>query len=105
MGRINKQNLNVNSRMVLNSNHCCQKNGQWKTVWQQNRHQKLSIGELYGTFVQWGLTFWNLNKHHCFIVLHISIWKGGSELCFGGAKPTKGPPWWLDCVAKLQLVF
>ena len=31
---------------------------------------------LYGDFrfVQWGLTFLNLNKHHCFIVLHISIW-------------------------------
>jgi len=38
-------------------------------------------------------------------VLHISIWEGGLELCFGGAKPTKGPPWWLDCVAKLQLAF
>ena len=26
-------------------------------VWQQNRHQKVSVGELYNTFVQWGLTF------------------------------------------------
>jgi len=34
-------------------------------------------------FVQWGLTFWNLNKHHCFIVLHISIW-------------VKPPPWGRD---------
>jgi len=67
--------------------------------------RKSSIGELYSTCVQWGLTFWNLNKHHCFIVLHISIWEGGSELFSGGAKPTKGPPWWLDCVAKLQLGF
>ena len=76
-------------------------------VWQQNHHQKVSIGELYSTFVfvQWGLTFWNLNKHHCFIVLHISNWEGGLEICFGGGKPTKGPPWWLDCVAKLQLAF
>jgi len=23
------------------------------------------------TLVQWGLTFWNLNKHHCFVALHI----------------------------------
>jgi len=30
---------------------------------------------------------------------------GGLELCFGGDKPTKDPPWWLDCVAKLQLAF
>jgi len=36
-------------------------------------------------FVQWGLTFRNLNK-----LFHISIW-GGLELCFGGAKPTKAP--------------
>jgi len=60
-------------------------------VWQQNRHQKVSIRELYSAFVQWGLTFWNLNKHHCFIVLHISIWEGGLELCFGEAKPPKAP--------------
>jgi len=31
------------------------------------------------------LTFWTLNKHHCFIVLHISIWGRGLELCFGEA--------------------
>jgi len=30
---------------------------------------------------------------------------GGLELCFGGAKPTKSPPWGWDCVAKLQLAF
>jgi len=40
-------------------------------VWQQNRHQKVFYGLEGFTFVQWGLTFWNLNKHHCFIVLHI----------------------------------
>jgi len=27
-----------------------------------------------------------LNKHHCFIVLHISIW-GELGVCFGGVKP------------------
>jgi len=81
--------------MVLKSNHCCQKKWPVKNVvWQQNRHQKVCIGELYSTFAQWSLTFWNLNKHHCFIVLHISNWEGGLELCFGGAKPTKGPPWY-----------
>jgi len=32
------------------------------------------------TFVQWGLTFWNLSKHHCFIVLDFSI--GGIEALF-----------------------
>jgi len=37
-------------------------------------------------------------------VLHISIW-GGFELCFGGAKPTKPPPWPWDCVTKRQLAF
>ena len=52
--------------------------------------RKFSIGELYSTFVQWGLTFWNLNKHHSFIVLHISIWAERLELCFRAAKP-KGP--------------
>jgi len=30
---------------------------------------------------------------------------GGLEFCFGGAKPTKAPPWQRDCVAKLQLAF
>ena len=62
-------------------------------AWQQNRHQKVFYrGALqYIWFVQWVLTFWNLNKHHCFIVLHISICEGGLEFCFGGAKPTKGP--------------
>ena len=84
--------------MVLRSNHCC------NLVWQQNRHQKVSIGELYSTFVQWGLTFWNLNKHHCFIVPRISIWEGDWSFVWRD-KPTKGPPWWLDCVAKLQLAF
>jgi len=78
--------------MVLKSNHCYQKFGQWKT-WCGNRTvtRKSSIGELYSTFVQWGLTFWNLNKHHCFVVLHILIWEGGLELCFRVAKSTKGP--------------
>jgi len=42
------------------------------------------------TFVQWGLEFLNLSKHHCFIVLDIST--GGSlELCLGGDLPTKAP--------------
>jgi len=92
MGRVNKLNLNVNSWMVIKSNHCCQKNGQWKTCCgNRTVTSKSSIGELYSTFVQWGLTFWNLNKHHCFIVLYISIWEGGLELCFGRAKPTKDP--------------
>jgi len=54
------------------------------------------------TFVPWSLTFWNLSKHHCFIVLDISI-EGDLELCFGGDKLTKAPR--RDCVAKLQLAF
>jgi len=58
------------------------------------------------TFVQWGFTFWNLNKHHCFIVLHISIvgtWSFVSE----GLSPPKPPPypWRWHCVAKFQLAF
>ena len=38
--------------------------------------------------MQWGLTFWNLNKHHCFIVLHITI-RRSLELCFGEESPPK----------------
>jgi len=40
--------------------------------------------------MQCGLTFRNLNKHPCFIVLYILIW-GGLELCFGGLSPPKPP--------------
>jgi len=52
-----------------------QRNGLWN-AWCHNRTvtRKSSIGGLHCTFVQWALTFWNLNKYHCFIVLHISIW-------------------------------
>jgi len=57
-------------------------------VWQQNRRQKV-FNEGGFTFVQWSLTFENLNKHHCFIILHISI--RGLDVCFRGAKPTKDP--------------
>ena len=74
-------------------------------VWQQNRHQKVPIGELYSTFVQWGLTFWNLNQHHCCYSASYFDLGGVLELCFGEAKPTKGPPWWLDCVANFSLLF
>ena len=74
-------------------------------VWQQNRHQKVSVGELYSTFLQWGSTFWNLNKHHCFIVLHISIWERGLELCFGGAEPTKGPRGYWTVWQNFSLLF
>jgi len=79
--------------MVLKSNHCCQKNAQWKTS-SGNRTvtRKSSIGELYSTFVQWGLTwFWNLNKHHCFIVLHISTWEGDWSFVSEGLSPPKVP--------------
>jgi len=78
--------------MVLKSYHCCQKNGQWKT-WCGNRTvtRKSSIGELYSTFVQQGLTFWNFNKHHCFVVLHISIWVGQWSFVSEGLSPPKAP--------------
>ena len=46
---------------------------------------------LYGTFVQWGLTFWNLNKHHCFIVLHISFGRGDWSFVSEGLSPPKAP--------------
>jgi len=64
--------MNVSSWMVLKSNHCYQRIGYCKT-WCGNRTvtRKPSIGKGGFTFVQWGLTFWHLNKHHCFIVLHI----------------------------------
>ena len=55
--------------------------------------------------MQWGMTFRNLNKHHCFMVLYILIWGGGLELCFRGAKPTKASPWRLNYIGKLQLAF
>ena len=95
--------------MVLKSNHCCQKTGQWKT-WCGNRTvtRKSSISELYSTLCSGAWHFWNLDKYHCFIVivLHISIWEGGLELCLGGANPTKGPPWWwLVYAAKLRACF
>ena len=75
-------------------------------VWQQNRHQKVKVFNRLGglTFVQWDLTFWNLNIHHCSIVLHISI-RGWLQLCFGGVKPTKDSPWLRHCVAKLQFAL
>jgi len=53
--------------------------------------------------VQWGLTFWNLNKHHCFILLHITIWGAWSFVSEGLSLPK--PPWRRDCVAKLQLAY
>ena len=42
-------------------------------VWQQNRHQKIFYRLRGFTLVQCGLTFWNLNKHHYFIVVRIQI--------------------------------
>jgi len=77
--------MNGNSWMVLKSNHCYQKRLMKSLVWQQK-----VLSALGGiAFVQWGLTFWNLNKQHCFIVFHISVWRG-LELCFGWAKTPRG---------------
>jgi len=65
-------------------------------VWQQNRHQKVFYRGALQYICAVGLDilkFEQTSLHHCFVVLHTSIWEGGLELCFGGAKPTKGPPW------------
>jgi len=68
----------------------------------QNRRQKVVNKwplRLCGggfTFVQGRLDIKNWQKFHWFIVLQISnLW--GLELCLGGAKPTKAPPWRRDC--------
>jgi len=70
VGLIN-QIMNVSSWMVLKSNHSYQRIDYWK-AWCGNRNitRKSFIGLRLGgfTFVQWGLRFWNLNTHHCFIV-------------------------------------
>jgi len=42
------------------------------------------------TFVQWSLTFWNLNEHHCFIVLHVSV-GGVWNFVSDGLNPSKPP--------------
>jgi len=42
------------------------------------------LGGLY--IVQWGLIFWNLNKYHCYIVLHTSIRGGWSFVSQGLSK-------------------
>jgi len=47
---------------------------------------------LLGDFalVHWGLTFWNLNKHHWFIMFHISI-RGAWSFVLEGRSPPKPP--------------
>jgi len=76
-------------------------------VWQQNRHQKVCGGfYICGsgdfTFVHWGLTFWNFNKHHCFIQWFKfqfgETWSFVSE----GLSPPKAQR---DCVTKPLLAF
>jgi len=51
MGRIIKYNLNLNSLMVSKSNHCCQRNGQWKSSCGNRTVTRKSSGELYSAFV------------------------------------------------------
>jgi len=46
MGRINKI-INVNSLMVLKSNHCYQRNDQWKAWCGSGTVTRKSVGELY----------------------------------------------------------
>jgi len=75
--------MNVNSWMVIKSNHCYRRNGYWKALCgNRTVTRKSSIGGF--AFVQWGLTFWILNKYYCFIVFHISIWGGLGALFRSG---------------------
>jgi len=61
--------MDLNSLMVLKSNHCYQRNGEWK-AWCDNRPVTRKV--FYRLHLcRGGLTFWNSNKHHCFIVVHI----------------------------------
>jgi len=45
------------------------------------------------TFVQWGLTFWNLSKHRCFVMLDISVGGGAWSLVSEGISPPKPAVW------------
>jgi len=79
--------------MVLKSNHCCQKMANEKLgVATESSPESLYRGALQYICAV-GLDILKFKQTSLFIVLHISIWEGGLELCFGGAKPTKGPPW------------
>jgi len=73
-------------------------------VSQQNRHQKVFYrgSSLYICAV--GLDILKFEQISLFYsASYFNL--GVSELCIGGAKPTKSPPWRQDCVAKLQLTF
>ena len=75
-------------------------------VWQQNRHQKVSVGELYNEYIcAVGLDILKFEQASLFCSAWYFNLGVGLELCFEGAKPTKGPTWWMDCVAKLQLAI
>jgi len=93
----------VNSWRVSKSNHCYQRNGQWK-AWCANRTvtRKSSIERLYICAV--GLDILKFEQTSRFYSASSFNW-GGLKLYFGGAKPSQVPPWRWDCVAKLQLAF
>jgi len=73
-------------------------------VWQQNRHQKVfyRLGGLYICAV--GLDILKLNKHHCFIVLHIEI-RGELELVSEGLSPSKTPRGYGTMWQNFRLLF
>jgi len=84
--------MNVNSLVVLKSNHCYQRNGQWKACIPQGSF----------IFVQWDLTFRNLNKYHLLYSASYFNMERSWSFVSEGLSPPK-PPWRRDCVAKLQL--
>jgi len=63
-------------------------------VWQQNRHQKVSTGELYSTFVfVQCLDILKFEQTSLFYsASYFNLGRGVGAL-FWRAKPTKGPPW------------
>jgi len=60
-------------------------------VWQQNRHQKVVHKGTLQYICAVGLDILKFEQTSLFYSASYFILGGGLELCFGGAKPTKGP--------------
>jgi len=62
--------------------------------WQQNRHQKVfhrgALQYICAVGLDMILKFEQTSLFYCASYFNLG---GGLELCFRGAKPTKGPPW------------
>ena len=91
--------------MVLKSNHCCQKNGQWKLGVATEPSPESPYRGALQYICAMGLDILKFEPTSLFYSASYFDLGGVLELCFGEAKPTKGPPWWLDCVANFSLLF